>query len=155
VRLEPLTAAELAPLGVPQLHASTGGNPRFVAATVAEQGLGDALVETLLAQCRAEGAWGYRVLLAAAVLDQPFAPEPLAALLAADVAELVEELDRLCERRILRVDGPCFAFRYALVRDVLVDSLSPARRRLLRERLATHEPPPSRTTIRAVGSPGA
>src|SRR5439155_13707074 len=30
VRLEPLTAAELAPLGIPDLFESTGGNPRFV-----------------------------------------------------------------------------------------------------------------------------
>jgi hypothetical protein len=88
------------------------------------------------------------------VLDQPFEPEPLAAVLDADLAELVEELDRLCERRILRVDGPRFRFRYSLVRDVLLDSLSPARRRLLRERLTTCEPAVSRTTVRAVGSHG-
>jgi hypothetical protein len=158
VRLAPLTAAELAPLGLPDLHAATDGNPRFVAATVAQSddhGLGDALVETLLAQCRAEGAWGYRVLLAAAVLAQPFEPEPLAVVLDADLAELVEELDRLCERRLLRVDGPRFRFRYGLVRDVLLDSLSPARRRLLRERLATHAPAVPRNAIRAVGSQGA
>ena len=157
LRLEPLTAAELAPLGLPDLHASTGGNPRFVAAAIADdaaRGLDDALAETLLTQCRAEGAWGYRVLLGAAVLDQPFGPEPLAAVLDAELGELVEELDRLCERRILRVEGPRFAFQYSLVRDVLLDSLSPARRRLLLDRLAAHEQTVSRTTIRAVGSQG-
>ena len=31
VRLEPLTAAELAPLGMPDLHEATGGHPRVVA----------------------------------------------------------------------------------------------------------------------------
>jgi hypothetical protein len=50
-------------------------------------------------------------------------------------AELAEELDRLCERRILRVDGLGFRFRYDLVRQVLLASLSPARQRLLRQRL--------------------
>jgi hypothetical protein len=70
------------------------------------------------------------------VLEQPFEPEPLAGLLGADAAELTEELERLCERRVLRVDGLGFRFRYQLVREVLLNSLSPARRRLLRDRLA-------------------
>ena len=138
VVLEPLTEAELAPLGIPDLHATTGGNPRFVAEAITSTnggGLSDDLANALVAQCRAEGAWGFRVLVAASVLEQPFDPERLAALLHADLAELVEELDRLCERRILRVDGPRFRFRYSLVRDVLVTSLSPARKHLLERRL--------------------
>jgi DNA-binding SARP family transcriptional activator len=138
VRLNPLTPAELAPLAVPDLHESTGGNPRFVAETMTSGRRGElpaTLAETLLARCRSEGAAAYRVLLAAATLTQPFDPEPLAALLGADPAELTEELERLCERRILRVDGPRFRFRYGLVREVLLASLSPARQRLLRQRL--------------------
>jgi len=136
--LEPLTPAELAPLGIPDLHESTGGNPRFVTAAIAngsQPELSATLTEALLSQCRAEGAQAYRVLVAASVLEQPFDPEPLAALLRADVAELAEELERLCERRILRIDGARFRFRYELVRGVLLASLSPARQRLLRERL--------------------
>ena len=89
----------------------------------------------LLAQCRAEGPWAYRALVAASVLDQPFEPEPLAELLGSDPAELVEELERLCERRILRIDGFRFRFRYDVVRRVLLESVSPARRRLLERRL--------------------
>ena len=138
VRLEPLTPADLAPLGIPELHETTGGNPRFVTDAIAVGGgraLSDDLADALVDQCRAEGAWGFRVLAAAAVLTQPFDPEPLAALLHVDAAELVEELERLCERRILRVDGPCFRFRYGLVREVLLTSLSPARKRLLERRL--------------------
>ena len=157
LRLEPLTAAELAPLGVPDLHASTGGNPRFVAAGVAEDadhGLGDALAETLLAQCRAEGAWGYRVLLAASVLDQPFDPEPLASVLDA-------ELDRARRGARPSVRAPHPARRRA----ALPLPLQPRARRARREPLAG--PPAaapraarhprlslSRTTIRAVGSQG-
>jgi DNA-binding SARP family transcriptional activator len=141
-RLEPLTPGELAPLGVPDLHESTGGNPRFVSQAVAtgdRASLTSALKESLLRQCRAEGAHAHRLLLAASVADQPFEPEPLAALLDVDTSALVEDLERLCERRILRVDGPRFRFRYRLVRDVLRDSLSPARARLLREALAVSE----------------
>ena len=138
VRLEPLTPGELAPLAVPDLHESTGGNPRFVAETVTSGSGGElpaTLAETILVRCQSEGAAAYRVLLAASTLEQPFDPETLAALLRADAAELIEELERLCERRILRVDGLRFRFRYDLVRQVLLASLSPARRRLLRQQL--------------------
>lgn len=140
VRLEPLTEDELAPLGVDGLLEATGGNPRFVAEALAcgrraEPSPG--LLEALVAQCRAEGPWGCRVLTAASMLEQPFDPEPLAALVQADEAELVEELERLCERRILRIDGVRFRFRYDLVRRALLASMSPARRRLLQQRLAS------------------
>jgi DNA-binding SARP family transcriptional activator/CheY-like chemotaxis protein len=138
VRLEALTADDLASLGIPDLHESTGGNPRLVTEAISANARGElsaALVEALLAQCRGEGAWAYRVLLAASVLEQPFEPEPLATLLRLDEVELVEELERLCARRILRIDGLGFRFRYQLVREVLLASLSPARQRLLRERL--------------------
>ena len=70
------------------------------------------------------------------MLEQPFEPEPLADLLGVDAAELIEELERLCERRILRIDGLRFRFRNDLVRQVLLESISPARQRLLRQRLA-------------------
>jgi hypothetical protein len=156
VRLNPLTPAELAPLAVPDLHESTGGNPRFVAETMTSGRRGElpaTLAETLLARCRSEGTAAYRALLAAATLTQPFDPEPLAALLCADPAELTEELERLCERRILRVDGPRFRFRYGLVREVLLASLSPARRRLLRQRLGP--PDEQARSLPAQRTPGA
>jgi DNA-binding SARP family transcriptional activator len=134
VTLEPLTATDLAPLGLPDLHAATGGNPRFVSNAVAcgsQPERSATLASTLVDQCRGEGARAYRILLTASALDQPFEPEVLAALVPASATELVEELERLCERRILRVDGFRFRFRYDLVREVLLASLSPARRRLL------------------------
>jgi hypothetical protein len=150
VRLQELTAGDLAPLGIPELHESTGGNPRLVTEAISAKARGElsiALAEALLAQCRAEGAWAYRVLLAASVLEQPFEPESLATLLRVDEVELVEELERLCARRILRIDGLRFRFRYQLVGEVLLASLSPARQRLLRERL--HQPDDERVVERA------
>jgi hypothetical protein len=150
VRLEALTENDLAPLGIPDLHESTGGNPRLVTEAISADARGElsaALAEALLAQCRAEGVWAYRVLLAASVLEQPFEPEPLATLLRVDEVELVEELERLCARRILRIDGLRFRFRYQLVGAVLLDSLSPARQRLLRERL--HQPGDERVVAHA------
>jgi hypothetical protein len=138
LELEPLTEAELAAVGIADLHEATGGDPRLVAEVLAcghDAAPRKTLTEALLAQCRAEGNWGYRVLVAASVLEQPFDPEPVAEMLGADVAELVEELERLCERRILRVDGVRFRFRQQLVRQCLLESISPARRRLLLKRL--------------------
>jgi DNA-binding SARP family transcriptional activator len=144
VRLGPLTAAEVAPLGIADLHASTGGNPRFVAEAAAHRGepaLESAFGEALIAECRAEGPLAYRALLTASLLEEPFDPEPLATAIRVDPIELVEEIERLCERRILRVDGPRFRFRYPLVREVLAASLSPARKRMLDAQLRTRRDP--------------
>jgi len=137
VQLESLSTGDLAPLGIPDLHDTTGGDPRLVAEALANGHAArpsETLTEALLAQCRAEGDWAYRVLVASSVLEQPFEPEPLADLLGVDAAELVETLERLCERRILCVDGFGFRFRYELVRQVLLESISPARQRLLQQR---------------------
>jgi len=137
VRLEPLSAEELAPLRMPELHESSGGNPRLVAEALENgepTGPSASLTEALLAQCRAEGPRAFRVLISAALLEQPFAPEPLADILDAEPTVLTEELERLCERRILRVEGYGFRFRYGLVRQALCESVSPARRRLLQQR---------------------
>jgi DNA-binding SARP family transcriptional activator len=137
IDLEPLGAEVVDPLGIPGLYEATGGNPRFVAEAMrtGEVAPSKSLVEALTAQCRAEGLWGCRILSTASLLEQPFDPEALAELLGADPATLSEDLERFCERRILHVDGLRFRFRYAIVRDVLAESISPARRRLLLERL--------------------
>jgi len=151
LHLGPLTSSELAPLGMPDLFESTGGHPQLIAKALAggrDHSLDVALSEALLARCRAEGPHAYRILLTASVLEQPFEPEPLADVIGVDAAELVEELERLCERRILRVDGPNFGFRYALIRDVLLASLSPARVRILRARLDRTSEPAARALRR-------
>ena len=73
MRLCPLTAEELAPLGMPGLYEATGGNPRFVtdASTNGKPlELSSSLTETLLVQLRAEGSEVYRMLLTASVLEQ-------------------------------------------------------------------------------------
>lgn len=137
IRLEPLTDSELAPLGIADAHRHTGGHPAIVANLIASDSdpdLRGSLGELLVARCRAEGADAYRTLLTAASLVEPFEPEMLAGLLETDPVALVERLEQLCDRRILRVDGLRFRFRYAIQRDVLRAALSPARDRLLRQR---------------------
>jgi DNA-binding SARP family transcriptional activator len=137
IRLEPLSDDELAPLGIPDVHGRTGGHPALVANLIAsgpDPDLRGSLSELLIARCRAEGAVAFRVLMTAATLGEPFEPEVLAALVEADPVALIERLEELCDRRILRVDGLRFRFRYAIQRDVLRAAVSPARDRLLRER---------------------
>ena len=145
VQLEPLSRDELAAAGIAELHESTGGDPRLVMEALANGHAArpsETLTEALLAQCRAEGDWAYRVLVAASVVEQPFEPEPLADSLGVEAADLVEELERLCERRILRIDGFRFRFRNDLVRQILLESISPARQRLLRRRFDNGAPAP-------------
>jgi DNA-binding SARP family transcriptional activator len=138
VRLEPLTSEDLEPVGMPGLYESTGGNPSFVTEAIRSgdaAGASQTLTDALIARCRVEGAIGCRVLVAASILDQPFEPEPLARILGADPAELIEELERLCERQVLCIDGVRFHFRYEIVRRALLGSISPARQHLLQERI--------------------
>ena len=137
VKLEPLSRDELAAAGIAELHEPTAGDPRLVMEALANGRSAtpsETLTEALLSQCRAEGDWAYRVLLAASVVEQPFEPEFLADGLGVEAAELVEELERLCERRLLRIDGFRFRFRNELVRQILLETISPARQRLLRQR---------------------
>jgi hypothetical protein len=53
-----------------------------------------------------------------------------------DPAKLSEEMERLCDRRLLSVAGLGFRFRYEIYRDILRRSISPARRRILEDRAA-------------------
>jgi len=137
IQLEPLQPAELEPLGIPDLYEKTGGYPSFVVAALSlgsTKGLPSDLAETIIARCRSEGPFAYRILAAASVLGAPFAPEVLAAMLDDDPGRVTEELERLWDRRLVQMDGPGFMFRYELVREVLCRSMSPTRRRLVRRR---------------------
>jgi hypothetical protein len=111
--------------------------------------LRSSLCELFIARCRAEGTVAFRILLTAATLPEPFEPEVLAALLETDPIELIERLEQLCDRRILRVEGLRFRFRYAIVRDVLAAAVSPARDRLLRNRAEIFRK--RRAVVRAAG----
>jgi DNA-binding SARP family transcriptional activator len=140
VRLEPLTPTELAPLGIAGLYERTCGNPRFVAAAIRGGGAGEleqTLSETLLAQCRAEGAVACRLLVWASVLGEAFDPDEVSRMSGVDPLRVTEEFDRLCGRHILCVDDIRFRFRYSILRDVLLHSVSPARQRIMCERVTS------------------
>jgi DNA-binding SARP family transcriptional activator len=141
LELESLTPSDLATLGVPDLHERTGGDPRLVAAAAFSDtgGLEQTLAETMLGRCRAEGAHAYRLLLHASALAQPFGAEALAPMLLAEPSRTAEELERLCDRGLLLVDGSRFRFRFDIYRDALLNSLPPIRRHQLQLLAAAHE----------------
>jgi hypothetical protein len=68
------------------------------------------------------------------------------------MVRVVDELYRLCERGILRIDGPCFRFRYQLVRGVLLANLSPARQRMLSQRLRAPDESDERRSALSIGA---
>jgi DNA-binding SARP family transcriptional activator len=136
-RLMPLEPHDLNQLGIPDLYERTGGHPAFVAAELAEdrqarQSL--ALEDILNSCCRAEGAFTYTLLLAASVLNASFDSDVLAFVVRRDPDTVIEELERLCDRRILEAEGMSFRFRYPVIADMLRDTLTPARRDLLERR---------------------
>jgi DNA-binding SARP family transcriptional activator len=134
IELEPLSPQDLSSLAIPQLHERTGGNPSFVAAAIRQgttRNLAGTLAATLLARCRSEGPQAHSVLLWASVLEDPFTPETLAEIADLDASRLTGELEQLCDRGFLIVEGLGFRFRYGLYREVLRTSISPARRHFL------------------------
>jgi DNA-binding SARP family transcriptional activator len=144
IALASLGPEALEQLGVPGLYELTLGHPPLVALALADARARvppPALVALVEARCRSEGPRGYRALATASVLEQPFEPQVLAVLLGEDPAELTELLERLCDRRLLRVEGDAFGYPSQPLRDALFATLSPARRRLLaqRARLASEQ----------------
>ena len=141
VHLEALGADDVAALGVPGLFDRTGGHPLFIARFLEARAdtvetLPENLQASALERCRAAGEYGFTVLSSAASFVGPFEVEALAALLDEEPIAVSEEVDRLCHRRILAAAGDSYGFRYDVVRSALLDSLSPARRKLLTGRAA-------------------
>ncbi|MGH2819347.1 MAG: BTAD domain-containing putative transcriptional regulator [Actinomycetota bacterium] len=140
LHLEALTEEDVEPLQMKDLYERTGGHPMFVAACVGAKSemeaghLPPTLTELVLDRTRSEGERAHRLLICASVLDHPFEPEVLADLVEEDVFEMLAELERLCDRNLLKAHEEGFGFRGELIREVLSQSISPAGRRLLRRR---------------------
>ena len=137
VILSSLRPEELAEAGLEDLHASTHGPPRILAASLAAADRGEVLAtlaDVLVDQCRAEGPEAYSLLESASVLDQPFDPAVLAQVADQGLEEVLCHLERLREHRVFETAGVDFRFRYEILGEVLRQGLSPARRRFLTER---------------------
>ncbi len=139
IDLDVLPPEALAPLDDEDLYEATGGHPLFVAGWIAarRQRLTDAfppdLRERILTRCWDLGPQAYRLLSVASALDQPISPALLASLVGTDLNGIAEELDRLVEERLLTFVGQTFMFRHPAIRQILCETLSPARRFLLRQ----------------------
>ena len=142
IALGELDERELAPLGIADLHHRTDGHPLFVSLAIADdEGGRRSLSEWVSDRCRAEGDDPYRLLSAACLLEESFSASRLAGVLDLETAEVAESLDKLCRRRLLVLDDGLFRFRTRSMRDALADSLSPASRSLLEQRIALDGPP--------------
>lgn len=156
IELLPLDVAELHGCGSPGLHERTGGVPLHLPlALPAPRPAPDSPAEEarrrVLARCRGFSEPLTRVLSVAATVPEPFGPHELARLVGTDPADVVEQLERLCAARMLRVDGELgFAFRYPVVREVLREEISLIRRRLLSSRVRDRSG--DRRVVRATGA---
>jgi len=145
IHLEPLTAESLESFGIEGLHERTGGLPMFVAREVARHtGVEAATPEDSLDRFRRFGEQLYHLCVVAAIMRGEIRPEPLARLTGRDEVAVVEDLEKLCDLHVLRIDGDGFAFRNSAIRDLLGSTASPARRQLLQRRTRGLEAPGDR-----------
>src|SRR5205823_1805342 len=92
------------------------------------------LRDVIRTRCAASGPEHERLLVAASVLGRSFDADVLARVTGADSMAVVEALEALCDRRLVRVAGARFDFAHDITREVLYAGLSPARRRALHTR---------------------
>jgi DNA-binding SARP family transcriptional activator len=127
---------DLAALGIADLYYRSEGHPLFISLAVATDEDGRrARAEWAARRCRGEGDTAFRLLSAASLLEESFSASRLAGVLEVPTAEVADELDRLCRRRLLSLGDGRFRFRTRLMREAMADSLSPASRSLLEQRI--------------------
>jgi DNA-binding SARP family transcriptional activator len=146
---------DLAPLGIPELYHRTEGHPLFVSLAVAtDEGGRRASSDWVATRVRGEGDLAHRLLSTASLLEESFTASRLAGVLDLPTADVAQELDRLCRRRLLSLDDGRFRFRTRLMREALADSLSPASRSLLEQRISRDGPPGPNGQRPENGEPG-
>ena len=134
------------------LHALTGGHPLYVAAwhDARARGLGEPfppeLSEQVLIRCWDLGPQPYQLLSVACALEPPITVAVLATLVETSPSEVAEQLDHLVEQRFLDASEEGFRFRSPVVQRILLDTLSPTRRMLLRQKAAAAVASPQRRT---------
>jgi hypothetical protein len=136
VPLEPLTREQLLALGVPDLHERTGGLPLLVAGCAADGGstVNPDVAQRVLSRLRGTAERTWLVLVACAMVSGDFGPEEVARLAGLNPLEVAETQERLCRERVLAVVGEAYRFRYPLVRQIVRDTVTAGRRRLLEHR---------------------
>ncbi len=91
------------------------------------EGFTPALRERVITRCWDLGPQAYRLVTVAAVLPAPVDPAILGQVVGAS-GDVTEDLDRLVDQRLLLADGDCYRLRNPLVRQILGETFSTARR---------------------------
>ena len=127
-----------------RLWSETEGNPLFIIeairAGISSEGSQTLLTPTMRALLSArlgqltDGA--RRVAEVAAVIGRPFSVDLMVAVAGIDERELVDPIDELWRRRILRDHKPTYDFSHDKLRAVALEMVSPARRRQLHRAVA-------------------
>ena len=136
MRLEPLTAEELAPFGGVDLAALTGGIPALVAVV---RRLPEVRLAVAMQVARARTRWmkepAWDVLRYCAVLGRLDAAD-LALLTGRPMTEVLDSIDRLVHAHLLDEDqNGLVGHRSSLISDAVADQVSVASKRALKERL--------------------
>ncbi|MFL5726368.1 MAG: ATP-binding protein [Chloroflexota bacterium] len=136
LRVTPLSVAAVAELAREtdldpgELHARTHGNPFFVTEVIAAapDRLPATVRDAVLSRAARLSPQGRSTLEAAAAIGPAADPSLLAAVVTSAAEECVE-------RGLLLVDGLVYRFRHELVRQVVLETLGPGRRRALHSRI--------------------
>ncbi len=142
---ESVIGRRLTPQEIPLLHAATGGYPLYI--VEAARGMGEAgLAEVLLGTLDGHGVLRRRleqcsqpardVAALAAAVGRVFNLDLLAQAWDADERSLVQAVDELWRRRILREQRGGYDFSHDLLRQAAYDQVSPPQHWLLHRRLA-------------------
>jgi DNA-binding SARP family transcriptional activator len=149
--IAPLTRQDLLELGVPDLHEATGGLPLLVAGCTTKGAAGSREVTAsadvsarVLDRLRAADGDAWRVLVACSLATERTGAEEVARLCGLDVLGAAELLERWCGERVLRAAGDGYAFRYPLVRQLVGDTVTSGRRRVLQHRVRATGADPDR-----------
>ncbi|SFO22189.1 transcriptional activator domain-containing protein [Pseudonocardia ammonioxydans] len=126
-----------------RLWAETDGNPLFVVeavraglGAVAGHGLTPTIHAVVAARLDRLGAGARRLAEVAATVGRAAGPTVLAAAAGRSEDDLVDDLDELWHRHVLRERGAGYDFQHDRVRDVVLDAIGPARRRMLHRAVA-------------------
>jgi DNA-binding SARP family transcriptional activator len=135
IELEPLPLIALdalLPLGVDpgELWVVTGGHPLFLAERLRAR-QGKRLDEAILSRCRATSESAQRLLEFTSVLERPFRPGLLAAMLEQDEVTIVPDCEELLKRMLLVESAGGLNFPHDLVRHAIYSKMSGPRREAL------------------------